>query len=399
MKPLCLLAAAIFCGGALAADAPDLPGTVRINRIQVLGTHNSYAQGLDPRVAALLDERLGDTLDQYVQRMPPAARALFNEEHPNPVRPAEMLEYAHPGLAAQLDLGVRSLEIDVNPDPGGGQFVRPASYRMLREKGITDLLPYDATGMHEPGFKVLHMPDIDFRSSCPTLRLCLQQVRTWSDAHPRHVPLFLLIEAKNQDLPILPDATHTVPFSPALFDDLDRELVTTMGRERIITPDDVRGSHATLNDAIRANSWPTLDAARGKVLFLMITANGPAGTAGYLQGHPSLRGRAAFLRAQPGEDHAAFLMFDNALVRAADIRQYVQQGYLVRTRSDIETHEAKVNSRERADAAFASGAQIVSTDFEVPGNAYGTGYVVRLPGGGAARCSPAFSDGGKPDLP
>ena len=100
----------------------------------------------------------------------------------------------------------------------------------------------------------------------------------------------------------------------------------------------------------------------------------------------------AFLRAQPGEEHAAFLMFDNALVRGDEIRQYVQQGYLVRTRSDIETYEAKVNDRQRADAAFASGAQIVSTDFELEGNAYGTDYLVRLPAESSARCRPHVAD-------
>ncbi len=73
-------------------------------------------------------------------------------------------------------------------------------------------------------------------------------------------------------------------------------------------------------------------------------------------------------------------------MRAADIRTEVQQGYLVRTRADIETYEAKVNDTSRAAAAFASGAQIVSTDYEKPGNAYGTPYVVRLPGGSVARC-------------
>jgi hypothetical protein len=392
MKTLSLIAAAMFCHAAMAADAPDLPDSVRLNEIQVLGTHNSYAQGLDPRMAALLDARLGDSLAKITGQMAPAARALFEEEHPNVLPPSEMLNYAHPSLTAQLDLGVRSLELDVNPDPAGGQFARPVGYRMLREQGITGLLPYDDRGMSTPGFKVLHMPDIDFRSSCPTLRLCLQQVRGWSEAHPRHVPLFIVIEAKTQDLHILPDATPTVPFSAALFDDLDRELLETMGRERIITPDDVRGQQATLNQAILAGQWPTLGEARGKVLFLMITANGPAGAAGYLQGHPSLRGRAAFLRAQPGEDHAAFLMYDNALLRAEEIRQYVQQGYLIRTRSDIETYEAKVNDRKRADTAFASGAQVVSTDFEVEGNAFGTSYVVRLPGQASARCRPHTQD-------
>lgn len=397
MKTLSILGAALLCAGAAAAQVQGLPDSVRINEIQVLGTHNSYAQGLDPGMGALLDARLGNSLGSLIERMPPAARALFEEEHPNVLPPSEMLKYAHPSLTAQLELGVRSLEIDVNPDPAGGQFAQPIGYRMLREQGVAGLPPYDNSAMTAPGFKVLHMPDIDFRSSCPTLRLCLTQVRAWSEAHPGHVPLFLVIEAKTQDLHILPGATATVPFSAALFDDLDRELEQTMGRERIITPDDVRGRHATLNAAIRAGAWPTLATARGKVLFLMITANGPAGAAGYLEGHPSLRGRMAFLRAQPGEDHAAFLMFDNALARAAEIRQYAQQGYLIRTRSDIETYEAKVNDRTRADAAFASGAQIVSTDFEVEGNAFGTGYVVRLPAGGTARCRPYTAGQCQPD--
>ena len=302
-----------------------------------------------------------------VDRMSPEARALFQEEHPNPLIPGEMLRYAHPSLTAQLDMGVRSLEIDINPDPVGGAYSAPAAYRILRERGVTDLLPFDNTGLDKPGFKVLHIPDIDFRSSCPTLRRCLQEVRAWSDAHAGHIPLFLLIEAKNQDIPVLPGTTRTVPFSPALFDDLDRELVEIMGRARIITPDDVRGDYPTLNRAVRAGNWPTLGDARGKVVFMILTANGPGTTGDYLKGHPSLRGRMAFLRAQPGEDHAAFLMFDNALVRSAEIERYVREGYLIRARTDIETYEAKVNNPERANAAFASGAQMVSTDFEVPG--------------------------------
>lgn len=390
MKTAALMMASLISVVASAApvEAPDLPAGVKINEIQVLGTHNSYAQGLDPHVAKLFEEKLGNTFTNYINGMTPAARALFNEEHPNPLSAADVLKYEHPGLAKQFDLGVRSVEIDVNPDPHGGVYSDPVSYRMLRAQGVTDLLPFDNSGLDKPGFKVLHIPDIDFRSNCPTLRLCLTQIRHWSDAHPGHVPLFILIEAKNQDLPILPNATHTVPFTPALFDDLDQELLTTMGRERIITPDDVRGNYPTLNQAVRAGHWPTLADARGKVLFLMLTANGPSGAAGYLQGHPSLRGRTAFLRAEPGEDHAAFLMFDNALVRASEIKRYVEQGYLIRARSDIETYEAKFNDYTRADAAFSSGAQMVSTDFEQPGNAYGTDYVVRLPGGGVARCRP-----------
>jgi hypothetical protein len=376
--------------GAVAAEAPNLPPDIKINQIQVLGTHNSYSAGVDPHLLALFQERIGTSFKPYIDRMPPDARALFHEEHPNDMSPAEMLKYSHPPLATQLDIGVRSLEIDINPDPKGGVYADPVGYRMLKAQGVTDLSPFDSTDLDKPGFKVLHIPDIDFRSNCPTLRLCLKQLRAWSDAHPGHIPLFILIEAKIQDVPILPGATHTVPFSPALFDDLDREFVEVMGRERIITPDDVRGDYPTLNAAIRAGHWPRLKDARGKVLFLIMTATGPSGAAGYLQGHPSLKGRIAFLRSEPGEDHAAFLLLDNALVRHDDIMKYVREGYLVRTRSDIETYEAKVNDLTRATAAFSSGAQMVSTDFERAPNAYGTPYVIRLPGDQVARCNPVL---------
>lgn len=381
-------AALIAASPAPKTEAPDLNPDLKINEIQVLGTHNSYAMPVDTRLLAIVDPILGRVTTDLPNKLPPAQRALFREEHPNDVSISDGLSYLHPDLTTQLNEGMRSLEIDVNPDPEGGTFADPAGYRLLRAHGATGLLPFDARALAPPGYKVLHIPDIDFRSHCQPLKQCLAQVRDWSDAHPGHVPLFLVLEAKSSDLPLLPGPTHTVPFTPALFDALDAEIVAVVGRRRLITPDDVRGSHPTLNAAIRAGGWPSLKVARGKIMILMITANGEESTRGYVAGHPSLKGRMAFLRAEPGEDHAAFLMFDNALVRQAQIRDYVRQGYIVRTRSDIEAYEAKTNDMRRADAAFASGAQIVSTDFEHPGNAFGTPYVVRLPGGGVARRNP-----------
>ncbi|RZF61032.1 hypothetical protein EWE75_19910 [Sphingomonas populi] len=383
-----LAAALIAASPAPKPEAADLNPDLKINEIQVLGTHNSYAMPVDKRLLAIVDPILGRVTTDLPNTLPPAQRALFREEHPNDVSISDGLSYLHPDLTTQLNEGMRSLEIDVNPDPEGGTFADPAGYRLLRAQGATGLLPFNARAMAAPGYKVLHIPDIDFRSHCQPLKQCLAQVRDWSDAHPGHVPLFLVLEAKSSDLPLLPGPTHTVPFTPALFDALDAEIVAVLSRRRLITPDDVRGSHSTLNAAIRAGGWPSLHAARGKIVILMITANGEESTRGYLAGHPSLKGRMAFLRAEPGEDHAAFLMFDNALLRQAQIRDYVRQGYIVRTRSDIEAYEAKTNDLRRANAAFASGAQIVSTDFEHPGNAFGTRYVVRLPGGGVARRNP-----------
>lgn len=396
----------ILCGAALAVlalagtatagrDGPaqhrpetaDLPGSLPINQIQVLGTHNSYSLPIDPQLRALLRPIFGG-FDKMIEAMPEAQKALFREEHPNAISIDEGLNYTHDSLTAQLDLGLRSLELDLNPDPLGGQYLDPAGYRALRAQGKSGFLPIDTAALAKPGFKVHHITDADFRSHCPLFTDCLREIRAWSDRNPGHVPLFLLIEAKSQSLSMFPGSKPALPFTPERFDEIDREILSVFARERLVTPDDVRGTHPTLNAAVRAGGWPTLAQARGKVLFLMITANGPQGAAGYLAGHPSLRGRVAFLRAQPGEDHAAFLMYDNALTRTREIHDAVAQGYLVRTRSDIETFEAKVNDHRRADAAFASGAQIVSTDFEKAGNAYGTPYVVTLPGGGAARRSP-----------
>ena len=61
----------------------------------------------------------------------------------------------------------------------------------------------------------------------------------------------------------------------------------------------------------------------------------------------------------------------------------------MRTRADADTREARSGETARREAAFASGAQVVSTDYYEPNPAFGTGYAVRLPGDGVARCNPA----------
>ncbi|MFN3228284.1 MAG: Ca2+-dependent phosphoinositide-specific phospholipase C [Asticcacaulis sp.] len=391
-----LLLAASLSVLALSAHAEVRPNALKLNEIQVLGTHNSYAQPVDKRLLAEVDPILEKLMPLMSRGLSEADMARFREEHPHGLIFSEALNYDHPDLKAQLNAGLRSLELDVNADPVGGHYMDPAGYRLLRAKGVSDLAAHNTTGLERPGFKVLHVPDIDFRSHCPTLKLCLSQIREWSEANPKHIPLFLLIEAKTQGLPILPNPTAPVPFTPERFDELDRELVEGLGRDRLITPDDVRGDFPTLNAAIKAGNWPTLEQSRGKIILLMITATGPAATQAYLDGHPSLKGRAAFVRAEADQDHAAFLMYDNAIVRQAEIQAAVKAGYLVRTRSDIDTHEAKVNDPSRAKAAFESGAQVVSTDyFQLP-NPYGTPYVVSLPGGSEYRCTPVICTVEKP---
>lgn len=369
---------------------PQSKDDLKINQIQVLGTHNSYSQGVDPQIMAMADGIIGPRMSQMALKMTPAARAHYKEYHPNEVSMTEALNYRYGTLTDQLNAGMRSLELDLNRDPEGGRFLHPAAYEAAAAKGIAQaqLLPHDKAGLDQPGLKVMHIVDFDVRSSCNLFTACLAELRRWSDAHPDHEPVFILLEAKSDQVPIFPGSKPPLPFTKEAFDEMDADLFKTIGRDRIITPDLLRGTYPTLEAGVKAGHWPKLKEARGKFVFLLLTALDTDGLSGYLHGHPNLEGRAAFLESRPGQDYAAFLLMDNATVRAREIPELVKQGYLVRARADIETWEAKVNDPSRARQALASGAQIVSTDFYKSGNAYGTDYLVQLPGGGAMRCNP-----------
>jgi hypothetical protein len=72
----------------------------------------------------------------------------------------------------------------------------------------------------------------------------------------------------------------------------------------------------------------------------------------------------------------------------AEIQSLVKQGFLIRTRADADTLEARSGDTTMRDAALASGAQFVSTDYPVPNPDFGTGFFVEIPGGTPARCNP-----------
>ena len=70
-----------------------------------------------------------------------------------------------------------------------------------------------------------------------------------------------------------------------------------------------------------------------------------------------------------------------------EIRTLVNEGFMVRTRADAETKEARANDVKRRDKALTSGAQFVSTDFPRPDPKIGE-YEVSLPGKVVARINP-----------
>lgn len=347
----CLLALLLMTVVAPASGAAE---GVRLDQIQVIGSHNSYHAGLAPQIAVLL-----------ARRDPKAAQGL---------------DYAHADLPAQFDRGIRQIELDVYADSVGGRFAHPQSARWLAEAGLPPAETGDGAVMRRPGFKVMHIPDIDQRATCQPLLACLGQIRAWSRAHPGHLPLFVLLEIEQGSRPPLTEPEH---FTARSFDALDGEIRSVFAPGELLTPDRVRGEAASLRDAVAARGWPGVDAARGKVIFLL---DQRSNRDLYLKDHPGLRGRVAFTNAPPDAEDAAFTELNDGPPEA--IAALVRRHMLVRTRADADTREGRSGDPARRDAALASGAQLVSTDYPDFEPARWTGYRVGFGTGLAARCNP-----------
>jgi hypothetical protein len=346
------------CASITSANTDDC---VRLNEIQVLGTHNSYHVAPEPPVLAWLGPRARD------------------------------IEYTHRPLLEQLSQqGIRKFELDVFADPEGGRYAKPWVFQTI--SGLRPVGPE----MLEPGFKVVHTQDVDYRATCSTLKRCLTTIRDWSRSHQWHVPIMVMIEAKDA----ISEDRNGVQFvrpiriGPAEFRALDTEIRSVFSEDHVITPDDVRGKHATLWQAIQADGWPTLKASRGKVLFAL--DNTDQHLADYLGGSAALEDRVLFVSSEPGQPSSGFLKLNEAVGQDEQlIRQRVFEGFLVRTRADIPTEEARTGSTIRRDSAFRSGAHYVSTDYP-EASPFGSGYIARLPGaeGLTARCNPINAPSG-----
>jgi hypothetical protein len=340
------------------AQEPASDGDLKINQIQIIGTHNSYHAGIAPNETQLWQAKYAEAF--------------------------KGLDYQHVPLPLQFDAGVRQIELDIYADTKGGLYAHPSGPKMVAAAHLPPDPDFDPNGvMNKPGFKVMHVQDVDYRSTCQPFTACLEQVRQWSHAHPDHIPIFILVETKQGAPSGNLHLTTPEPFTSATFDALDAEIRSVFPPDEMITPDDVRGHYDTLNQAVLAGNWPTLASARGKVVFLMDQR--PVGPV-YLAGHPSLRGRVIFTNSEPGQPDAAFLERNDG--PADDISSLVGKGYLIRARTDGDTKEARTNDTSVRDAMMASGAQILSTDYPINEPARWTGhYVVTLPGNAVARCN------------
>jgi calcium-dependent phosphoinositide phospholipase C len=355
-----LIAVSSLTAGAAAASGSPASRDIRLNQLQVIGSHNSYH--IEP-----MDAEFG-----LISLLAGASAA-------------GALQYTHPPLGEQFsDEHVRQIELDVYADPDGGRYATPLIRQVTGQPAEYD------PDMKLPGTKVLHISDIDYHSRCVSFVACLKTVRTWSHRHPWHVPIAILVEFKDTlDVPIpgVPLVTP-LPWTRERMLGLEKEIRSVFPRRELITPDNVRRPGRTLEQSVLRRGWPSLAASRGKVMFLMDNAGTYRDH--YIEGNPSLQGRILFTNSTPGQPDAAFVERNDPVGSAADIRALVKQGYVVRTRADADTVQARTGDTTDRDAALADGAQWISTDYPVPGIAsrFGTDYFAALPGLAAARCNP-----------
>ena len=96
----------------------------------------------------------------------------------------------------------------------------------------------------------------------------------------------------------------------------------------------------------------------------------------YLVDHQSLKGRVLFVNSKEGNPEAAFRIVNNPVRDFEYIKTLVAKGYMVRTRADAATKEARINNYKKFEKAEASGAQVISTDYYVRSTLFTSEYKV-----------------------
>ena len=289
----------------VAAPVYPLDDVLRLNHMQVKGTHNSYHQ--EPEL-------------------------VFHESH----------AYSHPPLDVQMqDHGVRAFEIDVHLENG------------------------EVT--------VYHIIFIDEETSCATFTQCLEVIKGWSDLNQGHLPIMVWIEVKEQtgggaftDLTILDDRITAV-FSP----------------ERLVTPDDVRGDHGSLREALTETGWPTLGEVRNRAMFMVL--NGGSGTDAYTYEGQSLDDRVMFMGASAEQFDAPWAgvakINDPGSIHVPDAHAH---NILVAS-NGCGAGDDPIDCAARLETALESGVQMYKDDFLEPTDEMS--YWLDFPDGNPARCN------------
>ena len=320
-------------------DNPDM----RVSDMQYVTTHNAFHIAPDDAVLSFVRRtRRGESVNRPIERIVSAH------------------DYTHPTLAQQLAMGVRAFEIDVHDDPTGGRFSQPNIYSAMPRNVVDALPPIDPSNdLAKPGFKTFHEADFDMRSTCLLFRNCLKEIANWHRANPQHLPIFILLEMKQ-------DAKTT---SSSLGDNtvwrrIQEEILGEFVQSDLINPSDIAHDSAL---------WPTLVWARGKVTFLLFDY-GDRPVERYAE-YISASGDHALLHIEKdvGGLRATWQSRNDPATMGRS--PAIKPGLLLYTKGDT----TGVQDSTRAKTALASQANFVATDF-LTSNASRTDYSLSING-------------------
>ncbi len=335
-----------------------------LNHSQIIGSHNSYKSAMAPEILS------------YLRGMS--------------TKTAEGLEYEHAPLQKQLDMGLRNLELDVFHDPQGGRYTKPKGIEMIKKGGNPNFTFDTENKLAVPGLKMFHVQDIDFQSHYLVFAEALQELKIWSNAHPDHHPIFILVNAK--DAPV-PNTIRPLPFTATALDSIDLEIRMHLGLEKLIIPDQIKGSFASLEQGVLHGNWPMLDQARGKFLFVLDESEEKIRS--YLTQKPGLANAVFFVNLKEGNPEAGFRIINDPVKNEIYIQELVRKGYMIRTRADSGTEQARTEDYTQFEKAKSSGAQVISTDYYLPSKLFKSTYKVSFEGNKYERANPVFNPGKK----
>ena len=278
---------------------------VKYNEVAFLATHNSYQR------------KVTDTTLEFQLPFKILSLGLknFNKN-----------TFENNTLTEQFESGIRSIEIDVEAREENGNVT----------------------------FTVMHKPVFDSATTCFDFEGALEEIIMWSEHNPNHLPISIIIEAKQDVAPL--DGLNI--FSLEHTDAFDNLLKEKLG-EKLITPNDMLGVHSTFKEMRENDDWMPLKDMLGKIVVIL---HENKMTEDYVEKDESLRTQAMFpslLYKDRNEDYACIIIDNNpkkTILRDEDLQE---NNFLVRTRADSypKSSEARYSLTEQVRS------QIITTDF------------------------------------
>lgn len=278
---------------------------VKINEIAVIGTHNSY------QLLATSQKRALENV-----------RSILSSGEKGGNRNFEMDTFTE-----QLEKGVRNLEIDIETVDDG----------------------------KDVSFIVTHKPITDNASSAYDFAKGLEEIALWSDNNPKHMPVYLMVEPKAK----VESVNNMKNFSYDYAKELDKTIREVLG-DRLLTPEQAMDKYESFEEMRKADSWPTLKEAAGKIIVLLHPCDV---TVEYINSDTSISSQAMFpmLRFEDIDKPYASFILDNEPENALENNRITvdEKKLMVRTRAD----NYPDFSKEQYSLADSCGSHIITTDY------------------------------------